>query len=357
MMDIVVSSPRWLLTVLKEELDFMHIHYRVEGSMCVFAGDRRDVAYINLWSRIANKVYVRLLQWVCRDFDALFAYISGVQWRDYVRPGQWIRIRVQHSDSLLHSQHAIQSVAHKAVIVALTGSREMQWKIDDSLSSVEIVLNVYKNTLTVLLDTSGLGLHERGYREQAGNAPIKENIAAGLLYLAKWDRISPLYDPMCGSWTICIEAAMLAKCIAPGIHWDFAFQDFPCWDKGIWQELHAHALAQEVDSTIQIYGSDSDSRVLAIARMNASKAGVSDIIQWQETDWHDVSMQGYCITNPPYGQRLSVDQQLYTDLVAQFIDQDLRGWFITPHRLSLENWWKSYGLRNGSMECTMYVYG
>lgn len=80
-----------------------------------------------------------------------------------------------------------------------------------------------------------------------------------------------------------------------------------------------------MDSTIQIYGSDIDSRVLAIARMNASKAGVSDIIQWQEIDWHDVSMQGYCITNPPYGQRLSVDQQLYTDLVAQFMDQDLRG--------------------------------
>ncbi len=176
---------------------------------------REDVYRINLWSRIANKVFVVLAEQKVMDFDALFDLVGSLDWKQYIGLGHGVRVLAHSRDSQLASTRTIQSIVHKSILTQLTGSREKHWETDDSKSVIEISVDIYKDMATIMINTSGVSLHERGYRTEQGDAPLKENIAAGLLLLAGWDKKSPLYDPFCGSGTICIEAAMMVAGIAP----------------------------------------------------------------------------------------------------------------------------------------------
>lgn len=174
-----------------------------------------DVYRINLWSRIANKVFVIVAEQKMTDFDMLFDCTLSIDWKQYIAPGQGIRVLAQSRESQLSSTRTIQAIAHKAICTQLTGSREVSWQVDPTQIIQEITISLMSDVATVMINTSGASLHERGYRTEQSEAPLKENIAAGLLLLSHWDRKSPLYDPFCGAGTICIEAALMARNIAP----------------------------------------------------------------------------------------------------------------------------------------------
>lgn len=295
------------------------------------------------------------------DFDGLFDLIASLDWKQYIGARHGVRVLAHSRESQLSSTRTIQSIVHKSILTQLTGSREVHWETDDSKSVIEISVDIYKDMATVLLNTSGASLHERWYRTEQGEAPLKENIAAWLLMLAGWDKKSPLFDPFCGSGTICIEAAMLAAGIAPGIARSFAFEEFVLFDGFVWDWMRAEGKGRMQHTTKWgIFWSDIDVNVLAKAKANADRAWVGHMIDFQEKHFLDVLFRSdstekvWCVTNPPYGVRLWEESlELVEDLVSAFVTHSVFGGFLllrgalTPGLSTIE-------LLNGQQEVCFY---
>lgn len=269
------------------------------------------------------------------DFDGLFDLIWSIDWKQYISSGYGVRVLANSHESQLSSARTIQSIAHKSIVTQLTGSRDVHWEQDESKATIEISVDIYKDMTTILLNTSGASLHERGYRTEQGEAPLKENIAAWLLVLSGWDKKSPLFDPFCGSGTICIEAAMLAAGIAPGLLRRFSFENFGFFDGFVFSSLRDDLMKQPITKEIKIFGSDIDTAVLQKAKANADRAGVGHMINFQERHFLDVQFRAgnidkiWCVTNPPYGVRLGQEsEELVEDLVASFATHRLFGGFL-----------------------------
>lgn len=217
-------------------------------------------------------------------FDALFDFVQSLAWKEYLQTDH-ISLKVTTKNSQLSAIRTLQSVAHKAILTSLPIPL-LKGDIGGSIqkilpsSQVEIFLHLEENQAKILLNTSGISLHQRGYRTQAGPAPLKENIAAAMVLLAGWKFKAPLIDPCCGSGTIPIEAAMIAKNIAPGLQRTFAFQQFRNYDEELRNSLLQEARAQQFEGRYQIFGADSDEKVLSCAKQNAERAGVGDIIEF-----------------------------------------------------------------------------
>lgn len=181
------------------------------------------------------------------------------------------------------------------------------WKENEHSHPIEVFLLLVNDELRVLINTSGDALHKRGYRSQAGEAPLKESLAAALVLFSGWRFRTPLYDPLCGSGTLLIEAAMIARNIAPGLQREFDYLYFPWYELSCHEKAIKEARVMIYDKSYQIFGSDEDPQMIEIACQNASRAGVLDTISFRQADMREVSyMPGsHMITNPPYGKRLS----------------------------------------------------
>jgi len=415
-MKILVTYPFGLGGVCLTELRQMGFSpIKKWYSLMMDAVQWQDVYRINLFSRIANKVFVVLAEQKIIDFDGLFDLIAWVDWKQYICSGYAVRVLAHSRESQLSSTRTIQSIVHKSILTQLTGSRDLQWKVDDDKIVIDVSVDIYKNMVTVMINTSGASLHERWYRTQQWEAPLKENIAAGLLLLSGWDRKSPLFDPFCGSGTICIEAAMMAAGIAPGLQRKFAFEEFGCFDGFVYDWLRQSAeksklqVARDVTSRnvmtksisqsnknnpdtswlysgwqLKIFWSDIDVDVLAKAKSNADRAGVGDMILFEEKHFLDVNfrlqaIEPYlqidpglscfptsqrqldpnseniqCVTNPPYGVRLGQEsEELVEDLVSAFDRYSLSGWFLLLRGLKTP-WFSTFDLLNGQQEVCFY---
>lgn len=243
----------------------------------------------------------------------------------------------------------------------MTWSRDIHWEVDETKPVVEISVDIYKDMATILLNTSGASLHERWYRTEQWEAPLKENIASWLLMLSGWNKKSPLFDPFCGSGTICIEAAMLAAGIAPGLLRRFAFEEFGCFDGFVWDVLCEEAKRpKQLTTKWGIFGSDIDANVLAKAKANADRAGVGHMIDFQERHFLDTKFRlsdddkVWCVTNPPYGVRLGEESaELVEDLVERFVTDRLFGGFLLL-RGAKTPWFACVELLNGQQEVCFY---
>lgn len=318
---------------------------------------------MNLWSRVGNKVFLQVAEGKTQTFDELFDLVHGVEWSDYLKLWQDIIVNAMSHESMLHSEKTLQAMGKKAIMKKMIWEEYWQWDHDAQAFDVEIVID--HDQAGIYVNTTGPSLHQRGYRQKTGDAPLKESLAAGFVLMSGWKFHKPFLDPCCGSGTICIEAAMIAKNIAPGIHRNFAFQQFSHYDhKAFELQIEEARSAIYQDKTYQIVWTDIDPAMIVIAKENARHAGVSDCITFatQEVAFYiDKDLTGTLMTNPPYGMRLKSLElaHLYRQLLTIFeqnaeVNGGIFTWFEGFDRMANGKDWKKKPFYNGGQECIFW---
>lgn len=286
-----------------------------------FEGSLLDLYRANLQLRTATRLLVRLGEFYAAAFSELRKKSSRLPWERYLTPGRAVALRVTcHKSRLYHSKAVAERVV--GAICDRLGEEVRQEKLDENAPGPHpqlIVVRLMKDLCTISVDSSGEALHRRGYRKATAKAPLRETLAAGILLASGWDGVSPLVDPFCGSGTIPIEAALMARKLAPGRNRRFAFMSWPDFDLEKWEAVLAGVQAQANGVPMPpILASDRDAGAIIAARGNAARAGVADAIQFtcQSVSAIDPSGTGWLVTNPPYGQRVSSNKDL-RNLYAQ----------------------------------------
>ncbi|MBR1628234.1 MAG: class I SAM-dependent RNA methyltransferase [Lachnospiraceae bacterium] len=306
-----------LEAVAKREIyDLGYEISKVEDGRIFFHGDREAIALSNLWLRTVERVMIHVGSFPAATFDELFEGVRALPWERYIpRDGKFWVTKATSIKSKLFSTTDIQSIAKKAMVERL-GAQYGISRFPEDGPAYPVRISLLKDSVMVALDTTGASLHKRGYRTMSGEAPISETLACALIGLTPWrgDRI--LIDPFCGSGTFLIEAAMMARDMAPGANRSFLAEEWKYPDLGsVWRDARKEAqsrIKDEVETDLQ--GFDIDGRVLAVARENAARAGVSGMIHFQERDVGSLSHAkpyGFIITNPPYGERMGEADELY----------------------------------------------
>jgi putative N6-adenine-specific DNA methylase len=326
-MRILITCPFGFVSTLNQELKYLRFSPIDSFDTWTYVDtDLAGMMMINLRSRIASKVYIQLQEAVfCDTFDNLFTLTQEIDRTQRLPATEFLSLQAHSFQSTLQSEKSIQSIVHKAILTqVMTHSTPLQ---DPTPDPYEIMVQLINNKATFFLNTSGDGLHKRGYRLDQGAASLKENVAAGLILMSGRRRQQRLRDPCCGSGTICIEAAQIARNIAPGGNRQFAFQWFVSFDPSVRTELKTVAQAKSYpDKKFVILGSDNDPEMLEKAVNNAERAGVADTIEFFEHDlFHQLpehlenttDQQTVIVTNPPYGKRLAPEwlKDIYRSLV------------------------------------------
>lgn len=293
--------------VAREVRDLGYPEVSTENGRVVFRGNLAAIARTNLWLRTADRVLVKLGSFPAPDFDALFDGTLSLPWSDWLPPDAAFPVAGKSVRSALHSVPACQAVVKKAIVEHLrrrTGRRQLP----ESGPLYAVQVSLLRDEATVTLDTTGPGLHKRGYRRQAGPAPLKETLAAALLLLSRWSPDRPLVDPCCGSGTIPIEAALLGRRQAPGLHRSFTAEIWPQLPGPVWAAARAEA-QEAIDRSVRlaIRGCDVDPKAIALSAKHAAEAGVAADLSFEVQDLAALRLPpgpGHVVCNPPYGERL-----------------------------------------------------
>ena len=362
--------PRGLENVLRAELEALGAaDARTADGGVAFAGDFQLCYAVNLHSRIASRVLWRLAQAPYRNENDVYDAVAALPWRSYFGPERTIRVNVSATACPLRSLDFVTLRIKDAVCDRFRAQTGRRPSVDTSAPDVRIHAYLDASMLSLYLDTSGEPLFKRGLRVAAGAAPLRENLACGILRLAGWAPGTPLLDPMCGGGTFLVEAAEAALQRAPGSRRSFAFEKLDGFDTARWAELKAQARAAERPPQPQpIFGSDLYGSALQLARENLSHAGLEGVVQLKQANALEISAPaatGVLVTNPPYGVRLGEQQglaELYPRL-GDVLKQRFAGWraciFSADLRLP-----KLIGLKparriplyNGALECRLYVF-
>jgi len=294
--------------VLKREIiDIGYEISRVEDGRVYFWGDDEAIVRANLWLRTTERVLINVGSFKATTYDELFEKTKAVDWSEYLTKDAkfWVS-KASSVKSKLFSPSDIQSIVKKAIVEKMKSIYNISWFQEDG-PEYPLRVSLYKDVVTLGLDTTGVSLHKRGYRTKVAKAPITETLAAALIMLTPWKKDRILIDPFCGSGTFAIEAAMMAMNMAPGLNREFLSQNWGNMiDKKLWYELIDEA-REEIDSDVKpdIQAYDIDDAVLKAARENAANAGVSVHIQKRDvSELTHAKKYGFIITNPPYGERL-----------------------------------------------------
>lgn len=302
----------------------------VENNQVSFRADEEAIAHTNLWLRVADRVKLVIGRFTATNFDALFELTKSLPWEAWLPANACFPVQGKSVKSQLFSVSDCQAIVKKAIVERLKQKYNKQWFPEDGpLFPVEVAL--LKDVVTLTIDTSGDALHKRGYRTLVSQAPLRETMAAGLIDLSFWNPDRPFLDPCCGSGTLPIEAALMARKIAPGLRRSFAAEQWPRLSSSIWQKARREAAAMiDWERPVEIMGTDIDGTILKAARQNAERAGVQKDIHWQQLPVSEVRSSKYygvMITNPPYGERLGDRQavvQLYKELATTI--EPLESW-------------------------------
>ena len=330
-MELIAPCHFGLEAVLKKEI--IDLGYDITESVdgrITFAGDADAVCRANICLRTAERILIKVGSFHAESFEELFQGVKNLPWEEYIpeRGKFWVK-KASSVKSKLFSPSDIQSIAKKAIVERMKQSYHTDWFKEDA-ESFPIRVFIMKDEVTVALDTTGDSLHKRGYRKLESKAPIAENLAAALIMLTPWHADRILVDPFCGSGTIPIEAAMMAANIAPGMNRHFTAES---WTHIItpqnWQDVRDEA-RDDIDLSVEtdIQGYDLDPEMVDIARINAKKAGVENMIHFQARDIADLSHRkkyGFIITNPPYGERIGEQNELpalYKTIGARYKELD-----------------------------------
>jgi len=339
----------------------------VENGRVLFTGNERDIVKANMWLRTADRVFIQVAEFKATTFESLFNRVNEIPWEVYLPADAEFPINAKSVKSQLFSLSDIQRISKKAIVKRLGKLYNKEW-LPETGPKYSILVGILKDTVTVSIDTSGVGLHKRGYREQGHNAPLKETLAAALLKISRWQGKIPLVDPMCGTGTIAIEAALMARNIAPGLSREFAFQNWPLIPDDIYKAVKKEAYEQiDYETPLHIEAFDIDPRAIKIARHNAEIAAVEEDIHFQVRDVKDLSsskMYGYIVTNPPYGERLNEIEEveeLTRVMSNRFEMLDTWSKYVFTAFEDFEKFYnkkstKNRKLYNGKLKCYFYQY-
>ncbi len=330
-MELIAPCHFGLEAVLKKEIiDLGYDITEVSDGRITFAGDADAVCRANIGLRTAERILIKVGSFHAESFEELYQGAKELPWEEFIpeRGKFWVK-KASSVKSKLFSPSDIQSITKKAIVEKLKLSYHTDWFKEDA-ESYPIRVFLMKDEVTVALDTTGDSLHKRGYRKLESKAPIAENLAAALIMLTPWNGSRILVDPFCGSGTIPIEAAMMAANIAPGMNRSFTAES---WTHLItpqnWKDVREEAQEEIItDIDVDIQGYDLDPEMVEIARINARKAGVENMIHFQARDIADLSHRkkyGFIITNPPYGERIGdkdILPQLYKTIGERFKSLD-----------------------------------
>lgn len=284
-LEIIAATTFGLEAVAKREIEALGYKIlRAEDGKITFMGDERAVARANLWLRTADRVQIKMAEFEALEFEDLFQQVKAIDWEEWIPPEGKFIINGSSVKSKLSSVPACQSVAEKAIVEKLRECYGIE-HFEKSGALYDIKITLLKNRVTVTLDTTGHGLHKRGYRQSSVEAPIKETLAAAMVLLSFWKKDRILVDPCCGSGTIPIEAAMIGRSIAPGISRSFASEEWEAIPTSIWKEERKAAFAAiDQDCELKIFASDLDPKAVKAAQQNAEEAGVDDCIVFRCAD-------------------------------------------------------------------------
>lgn len=365
---LIATAPMGLEAIVAREVKNLgYSDVVVENGRVEFQGDELAIARANLWLRSADRVQVKLAEYKATSFEELFQGVKAIEWQNWMPKNAEFPVDGKSQKSQLSSVPACQSIVKKAVVEKMKEAYGIEWFAEDGpLFRIQVAL--LKDIATITLDTSGAGLHKRGYRTLSAQAPLKETLAAAMLDLTRWKPDRPLIDPFCGSGTIPIEAALLGRNIAPGLYRDFSAMQWPSVPQRLWDKAREEAKdLAKFDLPLEIIGSDIDPEVLSLANYHIRQAKVSDGIRLKNLPVKQLKIEskyGVLIGNPPYGERIGERrevEEMYQDLGK--ICQGLDTWsaFILTSNKSFE---KLYGKRadkkrklyNGRIECDLYQY-
>lgn len=305
---------------------------KTEDGRVTYKTGEDGIAKANMWLRCAERVNLKVAEFEARTFDELYENTKRINWSKYIPYGAQFPVSKASSiKSKLFSTTDVQSIVKKAIVDNLKRSYLESGRLKEDKEKYPIYVFIHKDKVTISIDTTGDALHKRGYREKANKAPIRETLAAGIMYLTPWRPGRTLVDPMCGSGTILIEAAMMGLNMAPGLNREFISEKWRTIDKKIWWDTRRDAFDQmNEDLDFKIYGYDIDPETIEIAKENAEIAGVADYIEFavaDATEFKSDEEYGFIVTNPPYGERLESEESvklLYKELGYAF--RRLKNW-------------------------------
>jgi 23S rRNA G2445 N2-methylase RlmL len=351
---------------LRDELRELRLRgVRADRGGVHFEGDRSDAARACLWSRVAGRILLEVTRFEARDGEALYEGVHAIDWSEWMTAHTTLAVRATcRSSQLTHSQFIAQKTKD-AIVDRLRERLGARPSVDRDDPDVGVAVHLARDAATVYLDVGGASLHERGWRARAGAAPLRENLAAAAVRLSGWDRKRPLLDPMCGAGTIAIEAASWGLRIAPGLSRErFGFERWASHDdygRAIVRELREHARDARLREGPPVYASDIDEEAVARTVENARDAGVDLVVERRDVrSLAPLAPAGTIVTNPPYGERLEAELDLYAGLARSL--RSLRG-----HTVAVlagapaieramgrpDRWWLLF---NGAIECRLLVY-
>ncbi len=365
--EISISCASGIEAVTKRELCKLGItDCPAKNGRLTFLGNEKNIAECNLLLRTANRVFVNLKTFKACTFDELYEGVKAICWKEYIPFDGKIIVTSKCVNSKLMAMSACQRICKKAICDNLYNNYNKT--LTENGERYKIEISILKDIVTVSLDTSGEGLHRRGYRGLVGDAPLKETIASALIQLSVWNSSRPFVDLFCGSGTLPIEAALIALNIPSGINRRFDFEKWKNFDFSIFKEVKEKAISQiKKDIDVRIFGFDIDENQIRLARKHAILAGVDKYLHLQRCDMREFSSKnkyGVIISNPPYGERLS-DRNgikvLYKDfgkLLANFPDWSC---YVLTSVLDFERLYgrvssKKRKIYNGKLECCFYSF-
>ena len=350
-----------------DELRRMDIeNVRVENGRVLFSGDEIALARDNLCLRTGERVLMVLADFPAKTFEELFQGVYRAELERYIPANGQFPVKGHCLNSTLMSVPDCQAIIKKAASKRLGEKYGISWLPEDG-EKYQLQFAIMNDRVTLYLDTSGVGLHKRGYRAIGNDAPLRETLAAAMVMLTRYRGRDFVWDPFCGSGTIPIEAAMIAKNRAPGLRRRFAAEKFSWMDEKIWQSERGRAMDKEFKGDYRILGSDNDPKCISLSMANARKAGVADCIEFRDGDATKMSLptdSGIIICNPPYGQRMMEQQsaqRLYAALGRHLKFAD--GWkkYIITSEPEFEHYFgrradKKRKLYNGMIKCDYYMF-
>lgn len=343
------------------------LNVKAENGRVNFEGDLNMLARANINSRYAERICINVGEFNAETFEELFQGVKNLNWEDFIGKEDAFPVNGYSLNSALHSIPDCQSIIKKAIVERLKSKYNISW-FSETGCEIKIRFSILKNRVTVMIDTSGEGLHKRGYRRKSNEAPLKETLAAAICDTARIFPDSLVYDPFCGSGTILIESAMMAMKMAPGLRRFFAAERFGFVPEQVWQEERMAAqdkILHNIDFCA--IGTDIDPAAVKLAEENAAKAGVSKYVKVSVGDIKDFKApegRFLTITNPPYGERLldiKQAQSLYKTMGEVFTQGQGKKYFvISPD----EDFEKIFGrtadkrrkLYNGMIKCQLFMY-
>lgn len=365
---LIATAASGIEALVGQELRDLGIECEVENGRAIFHGDMETIAKANLWLRTADRIKIVVGEFKATTFEELFEKTKAIPWEDFLPMDAEFPVSGKSIKSTLFSVSDCQAITKKAIVNRLSDVYHRYGRLPETGALYPLEVALLKDKVTITLDTTGPSLFKRGYRIDKGGAPLKENMAAALVKLTNWRKDRPFYDPVCGSGTICIEAALIGHNIAPGFNRDFLCESWTNVDTSVFDKVRTEADEQaDYDIELDIMGTDIDGRMIEIAKKNAEEIGLGDSItfkQMQLKDFTTTKEYGVIVANPPYGERLGEEQsvrELYKEMGDVYRPLDTWSKYILTSDLEFENFYcqratKKRKLYNGAIRTDLFQY-